>query len=190
MIVGNIIFLSGLLINSDFRRNSKNLIIFQISGYIVQMFLEDNNIHLENDYTKIKNEFSLYHKNNGNIRVHLITTIVGFIALIGYLGNLNDSSEILKCFILTILHILNRYTLPEHQLFLNNCIFFLTYFVTKIKKFNYISILILSVILQELSHYVYHEKTYISSYNEYSKLILHNIWLVPLVINSYFEIKS
>ena len=96
MIVGNIIFLSGLLINSDFRRNSKNLIIFH-SGYIVQMFLEDNNIHLENDYTKIKNEFSLYHKNNGNIRAHLITTVVGFIALVGYLGNLSESSEILKC---------------------------------------------------------------------------------------------
>tara|TARA_E500000178_G_scaffold356666_1_gene436835 strand:- start:6522 stop:8207 length:1686 start_codon:yes stop_codon:yes gene_type:complete len=190
MIVGNIIFLSGLLINNDFRRNSKNLIILQISGYLVQMFLEDKNIHLENDYNKIKNEFSLYHKKNGNIRAHLITTIIGFIALVGYIGNLSESPEILKCFILTIIHILNRYTLPEHQLFLNNCILFLTYFVTKTKKFNYISILILSVILQELSHYVYKEKTYISSYNEYSKLILHNIWLVPLVINSYFEIKT
>lgn len=190
MIIGNIIFLFGLLVNNDFRRSSKNLIAFQICGYLVQMFLEDNDIHLESDYKKIKNEFSLYHKNNGNIRVHLITTIVGFVALIGCIGKLNGSSDILKCFILTIVHILNRYTLPEDQLFLNNCLLFLTYFITKNKKFNYIFVLILSVILQELSHYVFNEKTYISSYNEISKLILHNIWLVPLVINSYLEIKS
>lgn len=190
MIMGNIIFLFGLLVNNDFRRSSKNLIAFQICGYLVQMFLEDNDIHLESDYKKIKNEFSLYHKNNGNIRVHLITTIVGFVALIGCIGKLNGSSDILKCFILTIVHILNRYTLPEDQLFLNNCLLFLTYFITKNKKFNYIFVMIVSVILQELSHYVFNEKTYISSYNEISKLILHNIWLVPLVINSYLEIKS
>ena len=123
------------------------------------------------------------------IKFHMITTIVGFVSLIGYIGNLSESSDILKYFILTIIHILNRYTLPDHQLFLNNCLLIFTYFITKNYKFNYIYILLLSVILQELSHYFYNEKTYISSYNEKSKLILHNLWLVPLVINSYLEIN-
>ena len=50
MIIGNIIFLFGLLVNNDFRRSSKNLIAFQICGYLVQMFLEDNDIHLESDF--------------------------------------------------------------------------------------------------------------------------------------------
>ena len=190
MILGNIVFFSGLLINNDFRKNNKNLIIFQICGYLLQMILENNDIYFENDYYKIKKEFSLYHKNNGNIKFHMITTIIGFVSLIGYIGNLSESSDILKYFILTIIHILNRYTLPEHQLFLNNCLLIFTYFITKNYKFNYIHILLLSVILQELSHYFYNEKTYISSYNEKSKLILHNLWLVPLVINSYLEINS
>lgn len=187
MIIGNIIFLSGLLINKDFRKSSKNIVLVQIAGYFIQMFLEDNNIYLDNDYKKTKDEFSLYHKNRYNIRAHFVTTIVGFISLVGYTGNLSNSSDLLKCFILTIIHILNRYTLPNHQLFLNNCVLFLTYFITKNKKFNYLSLLIISIILQELSHYIYKEKTYISSYNEPSKLILHNLWLVPLVINSNIE---
>ncbi len=194
MIIGNLIFLGGLLINKGFRDKNKYLVGFQILGYIIQMYLEDNEIYFKDSddkYNKVKKEFDKYHTKRGNIGVHLITTVVGFISFIALIKKFNEyngfdksSSEVLILFILTLFHFLYKYTIPDHQKFINTIVLVLAYFIpTTFPNLRYDLLLVLSVVIQELSHYIFNEKTYMSTYNNPKKLLLHNLWLVPLVLN-------
>lgn len=123
MIIGNLLFLGGMLINKGFREKNMYLISFQVLGYIIQMYLEYYNIYFkdkEDRHKNVKKDFDKYHLKRGNIRLHLLTTITGFISFIAivkkayeYYGFDKSSSKVFILFILTIFHFLYKYVNPQ-----------------------------------------------------------------------------
>ena len=197
MIIGNLIFLGGILLNKNFRKKNKYLIAFQVLGYIIQMCLEDYKIYFKDKkdkYKNVKKDFDKYHLKRGNIRLHLLTTITGFISFIAITKKVYEygfdktSSKVFILFILTIFHFLYRYVITDSQNFINMVVFPIAYYIpTTFPHLRYELLLVLSIVIQELSHYFFKEKTYMSTYNSPKKLLLHNLYLLPLVLDKFFE---
>ena len=162
------------------------------------MCLEDYKIFFKDKkdkYKNVKKDFDKYHLKRGNIMVHLLTTIIGFISFIAiakkiyeYYGFDKSSSKVFILFILTIFHFLYRYVVPDSQNFINMVVLSIAYYITTaFPNLRYELLLVLSIVIQELSHYFFKEKTYMSTYNSPKKLLLHNLYLLPLVLHKFFE---
>ena len=77
---------------------------------------------------------------------------------------------------------------PNSQNFINMVVFPIAYYIpTTFPHLRYELLLLLSIVIQELSHYFFKEKTYMSTYNSPKKLLLHNLYLLPLVLDKFTE---
>lgn len=180
------------------------LAFYKFKKYKIKIFLKNNvvntllliilfNIKIptisKNTYFIELDLFQEYHKNKYNQIIHLITTSYGVLGLIQLLYKKLKVSYInIWCF----LFLYTRYFIPDGDAE-NITIMLLCYYFLLLKKFphrfkNPIKIIFLSILFQELSHFIFNEQTYMSSYSDkkiqYGLLVKHIIWLIP------FEIRT
>ena len=161
---------------------------FNLLYFIILVYIKTPTIRKSTYYTEL-DLFQKYHKNKYNQIIHLATTSYGVIGVIQILHKKLKISYInIWCF----LFLYTRYFIPDGDvenitILLFSCCFLL------LKKFpnrfnSPIKILFISIVLQEFSHFIFNEPTYMSSYVEkniqYELLIKHIIWLLP------FEIRT
>ena len=193
MVVGNLISFSSLLLNKNFSNDWSTIIYINIIGYIIYLLIEIFNISSNFSFINIKNEFDKYHQKNGNILIHILTS---FLSLICIFAIGNKYIKINNFFVFVISYLTFKYSINN-----KNVIFPSTIFITLASIFSVflqnISIIYLFLLLfiligfQELSHHIYLEQTYLTSYiknknNKIEKFLLHTIWLVPLILSKYF----
>ena len=133
--------------------------------------------------------FQEYHKNKYNQIVHLVTTSYGVLGILKFINKyLNMSYINLLCF----LFLYTRYLIPDPDVE-NISVLLFSFYILILKKYpnkfkNPIKIILVSVLFQEASHYIFNEPTYMGTYlsqkNQNELFLKHIIWLIP------FEIRT
>lgn len=152
-----------------------------------------------NLYYDYLNEFSRYHMNKFNIYFHLITSSLCYLGIFGviqkYLVNKPYYFPYLIC---GIYWISNKYSIPDKDAGYLSTIL-ITFYAIIIRKYRYyitlnrcIITFISGIILQELSHIIFDEPTYLSSYKQDKNwiqiLFLHIFWLIPFELRSLMNL--
>ena len=146
----------------------------------------------KNIYYNELSVFQDYHTNKYNQFIHLVTTsygVMGFIQILNkylYISYIN-----LWCF----LFLYTRYLIPDPDCENLTVLLFSFYFLL-LKKFPYnfkkpIKMIVYSILLQELSHYVFNESTYMSNYvgskSQNIDFFKHINWLIPFEIRTFMN---
>jgi len=146
-------------------------------------------------YNKLSNNFNLYHNNNINIFIHLITTPLSIIELLSIINKISNNMLIIKSVGLIYCVFLAYNDIPFNVLYLTSfAISIIVVISSKIKmKLLYnILLFIIGYLAQDLSHYLTNEATYQSSYisdNFIKHFIEHTYYLLPLIITSSIKSK-
>jgi uncharacterized membrane protein YGL010W len=147
-----------------------------------------------NYYNNLSNKFNLYHKNNINILIHLITTPLSILEIISIINKISNNTLFVKTLGLIYYISLAYNDIPFNVLCLTSyAISTIVVISNKIKmKLLYnILLFIVGYLAQDLSHYLTNEATYQSSYisdNFIRHFTEHTYYLLPLIITS--SIKS
>ena len=186
-------FLTGLYIYSitGFRFNLSNICLFLLS---ITIALHQSSLkHNTEVYYYHLNEFSKYHENKYNIYFHLITSSMCYISLLGIIQKKFENKPYhLPYLICGTSWIVNKYSIPD-----TDCCGITTVLITYYsilickykKRITYIGCVIfflIGYILQDISHIIFKEPTYLSSYsddgNKISKFLIHTFWLLSFEI--------
>tara|TARA_B100000424_G_scaffold267453_1_gene260378 strand:- start:10207 stop:11619 length:1413 start_codon:yes stop_codon:yes gene_type:complete len=152
-----------------------------------------------NLYYDYLNEFSKYHMNEWNIYFHLITSSLCYLGIFGviqkYLLNKPYNFPYIIC---GIYWVSNKYSISDTDAaYLSTML--ITFYAIIIRKYRFyitikrcIFIFILGIILQELSHIIFNESTYLNSYKDDKNwiqiLFLHTFWLIPFEIRTLLNL--
>jgi len=153
-----------------------------------------------NYYNNLSNKFNLYHKNNINILIHLITTPLSLLELISIINKISNNTLFVKTLGLIYYISLAYNDIPFNVLCLTSyAISTIVVISNKIKmKLLYnILVFIIGYLAQDLSHYLTNESTYQSSYinteyispNIIKQFTEHTYYLLPLIITSSIKSK-
>ena len=149
-------------------------------------------------YTHL-NEFLKYHENKYNIYFHLVTSSLCYLAIFGIIQKkLLHKPYRLPYLIAGLTWILNKYSIPD-----NDCAGIITILMTaymyivdtckrKITYLNCILLFIVGFYLQEISHYIFNEPTYLSSYrndsDKVTRFLIHSFWLMSFEIRALLNL--
>lgn len=145
-------------------------------------------------YNNLSNNFNLYHNNNINIFIHLITTPLSLLELISIINKLSNNALVIKILSLIYCISLAYNDIPFNVLYLTSYAISIIVVISskiKIKLLYNILLFIVGYLAQDLSHYLTNEATYQSSYisdNFIKHFTEHTYYLLPLIITS--SIKS
>lgn len=201
MIVATILSLIALSINKNIFNDNKIIILIVGIIYLSFIFLEKYDFHNTESFTECYEKFKKYHDNKNNINIHLFTTILGLFALINLLYlNININKKFLFFIINIYSYFFFKYSVNEHITHLSQIFVFIISLIALIynlclnKKFIFlkssiffIALLLVSIVLQELSHKYYNEDTFMNNYDNKNNIILHSIWLIPLVLKRFYD---
>jgi len=142
-----------------------------------------------NKFHIFSKDFNNYHKNSYNILVHLFTTFLITGVVLSYL----EKETIKNIFILYLL--MTKLAIRNDNLwFINSTLTYLSIIFAynlKLKNRNKLIFFVSLIVIQELSHYVFNEKTYQSTYlfkkGKVFKSLYHTLYLQPLVLNTINE---
>ena len=144
-------------------------------------------------YNNLSNNFNLYHNNNINIFIHLITTPLSILELISIINKLSNNALLIKSLSLIYCISLAYNDIPFNVLYLTSYSISIIVIISnkiKIKLLYNILLFIIGYLAQDLSHYLTNEATYQSSYisqnfvNFVKNLTEHTYYLLPLIITS------
>jgi hypothetical protein len=150
-------------------------------------------------YQHVADEFHPFHKHDFNVAVHLITSGLGVWGAIQLALTFNLSNVVYLYAAIIAMTTPLLSTAAWHTIFVYGCIIvdpsmFVDFLTIPIHDPTIICIaaILFGFSLQELSHYLCCEATYMGHYMDPSKqhnfkpwmLIVHSIWLMPLVIDS------
>jgi len=135
-------------------------------------------------FTETFDEFALHHKKPINIIIHVYTTSVSIISVIE-IFDINDEYLGIYFMYLCFLFI----SMNENDFFISFVYFEMlrnASYLIELEKITWFYILLSSICLQEFSHYIVNEKTYLSEYikkdNYIKKFINHTLFLGSSVI--------
>jgi len=143
-------------------------------------------------YKAVAAEFHPFHKHDLNCAAHLITTGVGVWGGLQLAATVWDAKEAVYAYALLVALTSPMVTALLHTAFVYAC---LQVPVTSLQIQDYeLSQLVVcglaiagGYLLQDVSHWIFCEKTYMDSYMGAGKawmLVVHTVWLMPLVIDS------
>ena len=142
-------------------------------------------------YHGISDQFHPFHKHDMNVFCHVITTGVGVWGALQLVNTIGELPFVVYAYAALIFFTTPLVTAVLHTAFIYGC---LLVPVTAMQVFEYelspLQVCGLAIALgyglQDLSHFVFQEKTYMASYigSKPWMLIVHSIWLMPLVIDS------
>jgi hypothetical protein len=200
--VGAIMILFGLRIHPIFGPKFHKSFLAQLSLLMLLLFVEVYHIKLDDkmDYFNTFDEFAKFHKIPLNIYLHLLTTMIGIMGVLGLVNNLfnstDKSSSSKTCPVwatIALTWLIVRFTVPDDDVaFITVPLFgMMAYLMNKTKPNSMICIvlLILGTGGQEFAHYYFKEETFMNNYAEVSTdalitFALHNVWLIP------FEVRA
>jgi hypothetical protein len=148
-------------------------------------------------YNNLSNNFNLYHNNNINILIHLITTPLSILELISIINKIFNNTSFTKILSLVYCISLVYNDIPFNVLYLTSYSISIIVVISnkiKMKLLYNILLFIVGYLAQDLSHYLTNESTYQSSYfsqnsqNFIKHFTEHTYYLLPLIITS--SIKS
>lgn len=146
-------------------------------------------------YNNLSNNFNLYHNNNINIFIHLITTPLSLLELISIINKLSNNALLIKSLSLIYCISLAYNDIPFNVLYLTSYAISIIVVISskiKIKLLYNILLFIVGYLAQDLSHYLTNEATYQSSYisdNFIKHFTEHTYYLLPLIITSSIKSK-
>ena len=146
-------------------------------------------------YNNLSNNFNLYHNNNINIFIHLITTPLSLLELISIINKISNNALLIKSLSLLYCVSLAYYGIPFNVLCLTSYAISIIVVISskiKIKLLYNILLFIVGYLAQDLSHYLTNEATYQSSYisdNFTKHFTEHTYYLLPLIITSSIKSK-
>ncbi len=192
MILGSVVGMLGLRLHPTFGPEFARTFWVQCVLYAVVLALEVTNLHLPSKfgYFAVFESFEEYHRVEGNVFAHLVTTGIGVLGLLGIVQNncWNDSpvppplssdeakgsakqpdrGSHLPLMTLGGTWLVSRYTVPDDDTAYAVVALMAAsaQYVWMVKPNNWTCLLLLalSVGLQELAHYYFGEGTYMASY--------------------------
>ena len=191
MILGKLIGYAGLALYPPFRAAWWPLLLAHVVFYLIVLAQEIADWHLAGSYRfeEIYRDFARFHKRTGNVVVHLVTTGIGLLGILGLVGNLPAVA-----FIVAVYAFFCAYTTPDQTALMS--ILYLGVVLAGYVALPALGwpvslgLLVFGTVAQELSHVVFRERTYASSYlrgpGAVGQYVLHSLLLVPLLCRAAF----
>ncbi|GAA1860451.1 methyltransferase [Asanoa iriomotensis] len=200
MIVGKMVGFAGLALHTPFRAAWWPLLLGHVVCYAIVLCQEVANRHLGDTYRfeETFRDFARFHQRTGNVVVHLVTTGLGLLGVFGLVGAaalaLGATPAVAVAFAAALYALFCAYTTPD-QTALASILY------TGVVLAAYLSLpaltwwlsaglIVFGTLAQDLSHIVFRERTYMSSYQRgrgaVGQFVLHTVLLVPLLCRAAF----
>ncbi|GIE97463.1 hypothetical protein Ari01nite_49280 [Paractinoplanes rishiriensis] len=194
MIAGKLIGFAGLALHAPFRAAWWPLLVAHVVCYLLVLCQEVAGRHLGDSYRfeATYRDFARFHQRTGNVVVHLVTTGIGLLGILGLIGASAPPSAV--AFAAALYAFFCAYTAPDQTALMSILyvgVVLAAYFV--LPPLGWLvpaGLLVAGTLAQELSHVVYRERTYLSSYQgqrgAWGQFVLHSVLLVPLLCRAAF----
>jgi hypothetical protein len=200
MIVGKLVGFAGLALDGPFRAAWWPLLLGHVACYVVVLCQEVAGWHVGDTYRfdGTYRDFARFHQRAGNVAVHLLSTGIGLLGVFGLVGAValavGATPAVAVSFAAALYAFFCAYTAPD-QIALMSMLY------TGIVLTGYLALPALSWpvamglvvsgwVAQDLSHIVFRERTYLSSYQRErgaaGQFMLHSLLLVPLLCRAAF----
>lgn len=200
MIVGKLVGFAGLALHAPFRAAWWPLLLGHVAWYVIVLCQEVANWHVGDTYRfeETYADFARFHQRTGNVAVHLVTTGLGLLGVFGLIGTLalalGTTPAVAVSFAAALYAFFCAYTTPD-QTALTSILYtgvVLTVYLGLPVLIWPVSVglLVFGTVAQDLSHIVFRERTYMSSYQRergaWGRFLLHSLLLVPLLCRAAF----
>jgi hypothetical protein len=200
MIVGKFIGFAGLALHAPFRAAWWPLLLGHVACYAVVLLQEVTGWNVGETYRfeETYRDFARFHQRTGNVVAHLFTTGLGLLGVLGLVGAgahaLGATPAVAATFVATLYALFCAYTTPDptaRMSILYSGVVLTVYLSLPALSWPIsLGLLVFGTLAQELSHLVYRERTYMSSYQRErgasGQLVLHSLLLVPLLCRAAF----
>lgn len=196
MIAGKLIGFAGLALHAPFRAAWWPLLAGHVAFYLLVLCQEMTNRHLGNSYRfeETFRDFARFHQRTGNVIAHLVTTGLGLLGVFGLVGAFVPAPAVAVSFAAAIYALFCAYTAPDHTALMSilyTGVVLAAYLALPVPSWPVsLGLLVFATVAQELSHIVYRERTYMSSYQRergaWAQFVLHSVLLVPLLCRAAF----
>ena len=194
MITGKLLGFAGLALSAPFRAAWWPLLVGHVVCYLLVLGQELSKRHVGDTYRfdDTYRDFARFHQRTGNVVVHLVTTGLGLLGIFGLVGAFAPAAAV--AFVVGVYAFFCAYTTPD-QIALASIIYLgvvlAGYLVLPALSWPVaLGLLVFGTVAQELSHIVYRERTYMSSYQRkrgaVGQFVLHSLLLVPLLARAAF----
>jgi hypothetical protein len=194
MIVGKLVGFAGLALHGPFRAAWWPLLLGHAACYAIVLCQELANRHLGDAYRfeATYRDFARFHQRTGNVVVHLVTTGLGLLGIFGLVGAIAPAAVV--SFVAVLYVFFCAYTTPGQTALasiLYSGVVLAAYLVLPELGWPVsLGLLVFATVAQELSHIVFRERTYLSSYQgergAAGQFVLHSLLLVPLLCRAGF----
>lgn len=200
MIVGKLVGFAGLALHAPFRAAWWPLLLGHAACYVLVLCQEIANRHLGDTYRfeETFRDFARFHQRTGNVVVHLVTTGLGLLGIFGLVGTLASAlgatPVVVVSFVAALYAFFCAYTAPD-QTALASILYTGVVLAACLSLPALIwpvsaGLLVFGWVAQDLSHIVFRERTYMSSYQRergaWVRFVLHSVLLVPLLCRAAF----
>ncbi|GIF63895.1 hypothetical protein Ais01nite_19300 [Asanoa ishikariensis] len=200
MIVGKLVGFAGLALHAPFRAAWWPLLLAHVACYVVVLCQEVANRHVGDTYRfeATYRDFARFHQRTGNVVVHLFSTGIGLLGVCGLVGAgalaLGATPSMAVSFAAVLYAFFCAYTAPD-QTAVASILYtgFVLAVYLSIPTLGWLISAVLVVVgwvAQDVSHIVFRERTYMSSYQRgrgaVGQFVLHSVLLVPLLCRAAF----
>ena len=200
MIVGKFVGFAGLALHAPFRASWWPLLLAHVTFYVIVLCQEMTKRHLGDTYgfEETYRDFARFHQRTGNVVVHLVTTGLGLLGVFGLVGTLalalGAAPAVAVSFAAGVYALFCAYTAPDQTALasiLYTAVALLGYLVLPAPGWPVaLGMLVVATVAQDVSHIVFRERTYLSSYQgergAWMRFLLHSVLLVPLLCRAGF----
>jgi len=200
MIVGKLIGFAGLALYAPFRAAWWPLLLGHVVCYLIVLCQEVADWHVRGAYRfeETYRDFARFHRRTGNVVVHLVSTGIGLVGVLGLVGSfahlIGGTPVAAVSFAVAVYVLFCAYTTPDQialASMLYSGIVLAAYLVLPAPSWPVsIGLVVFGWVAQDLSHIVFRERTYMSSYRRergaLGQFVLHSLLLVPLLCRAAF----
>lgn len=196
MIVGKLAGFAGLALHGPFRDAWWPLLAGHVVFYLLVLGQETARRHVGDTYRfdGTYRDFARFHQRTGNVVVHLLTTGLGLLGILGLIGACAPAPAVAVSFAAAVYAFFCAYTTPDHTALtaiLFTGVVLAVFLVLPVLGWPVsVGLLVFATVAQELSHIVFRERTYLSSYQRErgatGQFVLHSLLLVPLLCRAAF----
>jgi Phospholipid methyltransferase len=195
MVVGKLVGFAGLALHAPFRAAWWPLLLGHVVCYGFVLWQEMAKWHVADSYRfeGTYRDFARFHQRTGNVLVHLLTTGLGWLGIFGLAGAfalaLGTTPAVAVSFVAALYALFCAYATPDQTALtsiLYTGVVLIAYLVLPVLTWPIsLGLLIFGTVAQEVSHIVFRERTYMSSYQRErgatGRYLLHSLLLVPLL---------
>ncbi|MEV4539217.1 methyltransferase [Asanoa sp. NPDC049518] len=198
MIVGKLVGFAGLALHAPFRAAWWPLLLAHAACYVVVLCQEVVNRHVDYRFEETHRDFARFHQRTGNVVVHLFSTGAGLLGVFGLVGAaavaLGVTPAAAVAFLAVLYAFFCAYTTPDQtavaSILYTAAVFAVYLGVPTLGWLVSAGLVVVGWVAQDVSHIVFRERTYLSSYQRgrgaAGQFVLHSVLLVPLLCRAAF----